>query len=148
MVAKYMRVQQSLKRRSEDMEVDMELVYKISVVGFDNVPHQESFHRKWLAEGGSEGLMNEARKLIRGERQNNRYSSQPSHGRAPQRMPGWEHVGCLGSWMRGGAGSANCHCLEVMKDPNGKFFLVDQAEHGDFSGHTFDSTVICEVPTE
>ncbi len=123
----------------------MELIYKISVVGFEGVPHEKDFYRNWLAEGGAEGLFNEVRKLIGGERKSDRYSSQPAHGRAPQLMPGWEHVGCLGSWKRGNQSGANCHCLEVMKDPNGKFFLVDQAEHGDFSGHSFDSTVICEV---
>ena len=127
----------------------MELVYKISVVGFNNLPHQKDFHRKWLAQGGPEGLFEEAGKLIRGERNSNSSIDQPRcHGRAPQRMPGWAHVGCLGKWHWGDVYDADSHCLEVMKDPAGKYFLVDQSEHGDFSGHSLDSTVICEVPVE
>ena len=124
----------------------MELTYIIKVAGFDGVPHKKDFYRVWLANGGPEGLLEEARKLIRGERKSNRYSSQPAHGRAPQRMPGWEHIGCLGSWRRGDVYYADSHCLEVLRDPEGRYFLVDQAEHGDYSGHSYDSTVICEVP--
>ncbi len=123
------------------------LHYRIEMVGFEAVSHKKTFHRKWLAEG-SAWLMKEARRLIRGERKSNRYSGQPKHGRPPQKMPGWKHVGCLGSWRRGNPHYADCHCLEVFQDPNGKFFLVDQSEHGDFSGHSYSATVIQEVPVK
>ncbi len=123
----------------------MELVYKISVVGFDNAPHKEDFYRRFLAAGGPEGLFAEARKLIAKEVEN-QHRGQPTRGRAPQEMPGWEYVGCLGNWKTGSVYRANEHCLEVMKDPNGRYFLVDQSEHGDYSGHSEDSIVICEVP--
>lgn len=123
----------------------MELVYKIKVIGFDDVSHKKYFYEKWLAVGGVDRLMSEAKKIISGERESNCYSSQPAHGHAPQDMPGWHHVGCLGAWRRGSAHGADCHCLEVFADPQGKYFLVDQSEHGDFRGHDFEAIVIAEI---
>ena len=122
----------------------MKITYTIEIKGFDNVPHKKDFYRAWLADG-SDALLDEARKLIRGERESNRFSSQPSHGRAPQQMPEWRHIGCLGRWRGGSPSYADCHCLEVLQDPEERYFLVDQSEHGDYSGHFYDTIVICEI---
>lgn len=122
----------------------MKLIYEVEVKGFDSVPHAKAFYEKWLADGGVESLFARARHLIEDPSRTRQYSSQPAHGTMP--CPGWTHIGCLGAWQRGDAYSANCHCLEVFKDPQGNYYLVDQSEHGRFNGHSFNTVVLEKIP--
>ena len=121
----------------------MQITYTIEVAGFDAAPHAKAFHTTWLMQG-PEALFAEARKLAEGQRSSDRYSSQPAHGRPP--VPTWYYIGCLGPWRFGDARMANCHCLELFRDPQGHLWLVDQSEHGDFQGHSLDQIVLAEVP--
>lgn len=121
----------------------MKLIYEIEAAGFDAAPHPDAFYKAWLQEG-PEALFAQAHALRAGERHDNRYSSQPAHGHPP--VPTWTHLGCLGPWRHGSARMANCHCLELFRGPDGRLWLVDQSEHGDFRGHTCEQCVLAEVP--
>jgi hypothetical protein len=130
----------------------MGLAYKTAVeqipeLGLFNMPHQQIFTQKWLVTGGGAGLFEEARRLIRGEREDGKRRDKLRHGKIPLRISGWCYIGCLGNWICGDQHAANDHCLEIMKDTTrGKYFLVDQSAHGPHPNYMFDTTVVCEVP--
>ena len=119
----------------EKLNFEVEVDFKVA--------HHKDFYLKW---GSKEVITERANEMLKTGK-TNKFSSQPAHGSFDQ-APGWKHLGCLGSWRRGDPSYADCHCLEIFEAPNGKKYVVDQSEHGDFRGHEYRQQLLFELQEE
>lgn len=127
----------------------------VNVSGFDaiNRHRPEMF---WAKFGNVETVMAKARDLISGNASTvMEENSFPKSGYISIRhgyahSNGWKHVGCLGQWGVTGDMFADMHCLEVMRAPDNRYFIVMQVQHDDVRSrpqYYAETSVIAEVPT-